>query len=166
MSRARGKRFSYLLIAITIALGSLLAGTPQITSAAPSTASPTHAGKGLAAEQQLSSGWGSVLPNYWWQPGYVPAFYAFRADGTGVRTSYPTGQLSFGTSYPFAWYLSGDTLLLQFPSGYQNVMVLTGYDPNGDELSQSGSKYSPYSFYGCRSGVMPDLIWYSVCHGS
>ena len=41
-----------------------------------------------------------------------PALYLFRADHTGVRTTYPTGSLSFGTPYGFSWKAAGDIVTL------------------------------------------------------
>ena len=44
-----------------------------------------------------ASRWEPILPGYWFQYEDFPALYRFRADHTGVRTTYPTGNLSFGT---------------------------------------------------------------------
>ncbi len=65
-----------------------------------------------------ASRWEPILPGYWFQYEDFPALYRFRADHTGVRTTYPTGNLSFGTPYGFSWKAAGDVVTLTFPSGY------------------------------------------------
>ena len=50
-----------------------------------------------------ASRWEPILPGYWFQYEDFPALCRFRADHTGVRKTYPTGNLSFGTPYGFSW---------------------------------------------------------------
>jgi RTX calcium-binding nonapeptide repeat (4 copies) len=110
-----------------------------------------------------ASRWEPILPAYWFQYEDFPALYRFRADHTGVRTTYPTGNLSFGTPYGFSWKLAGDVVTLTFPSGYVDQVTLAAYDNGRDFLTRTSSSTGVGAWYGCRSGQIPDIIAFALC---
>ena len=110
-----------------------------------------------------ASRWEPILPGYWFQYEDFPALYRFRADHTGVRTTYPTGNLSFGTPYGFSWKLAGDVVTLTFPSGYVDQVTLAAYDSGRDFLTRTSSSTGVGAWYGCRSGQIPDIIAFALC---
>ena len=110
-----------------------------------------------------ASRWEPILPGYWFQYEDFPALYRFRADHTGVRTTYPTGSLSFGTPYGFSWQLAGDVLKLTFPSGYTDLVTLAAYDSGRDFLTRTSSSTGVGPWYGCRSGQIPDIVAFALC---
>jgi hypothetical protein len=99
--------------------------------------------------------------------GYSAYLYYFRPNQTGVRTHYPTGNLSFGMPFPFAWTRQGSNLILQYASGYTDAFQLTGYDSGRDILFRTGlgrtAQLGAGPWFGCRSGVMPPLIGSQLC---
>jgi hemolysin type calcium-binding protein len=125
------------------------AGTPPATPADP---------PGTPASR-----WEPILPGYWFQYEDFPALYRFRADHTGVRTTYPTGNLSFGTPYGFSWQLAGDVVRISFPSGYTDLVTLAAYDSGRDLLTRTSSSTGVGAWYGCRSGQIPDIIAFALC---
>jgi hypothetical protein len=132
--------------------------------AAQPTAAPRPANRPPAAAPPAPRiSFAQAIVGFWWQPGQLPALYVFRTNGTGVRTTYPTGNLTFGQSFHFAWYLNGSQLRLQFPSGHTDIFTLQGYNAQTDVFRQTGSRQSPEALYGCRSGQMPQVIRASVC---
>jgi Ca2+-binding RTX toxin-like protein len=110
-----------------------------------------------------ASRWQPILPGYWFQYEDFPALYRFRPDGTGVRTTYPTGSLSFGTPYGFSWKLAGDVLTLTFPSGYIDQVTLAAYDSGRDFLTRTSSSTGVGAWYGCRSGQIPGILASVLC---
>jgi len=110
-----------------------------------------------------ASRWEPILPGYWFQYEDFPALYRFRADHTGVRTTYPTGNLSFGTPYGFSWRAAGDVVTLTFPSGYVDQVTLAAYDSGQDFLTRGSSSTGVGAWYGCRSGQIPDIIAFALC---
>ena len=110
-----------------------------------------------------ASRWEPILPGYWFQYEDFPALYRFRADHTGVRTTYPTGNLSFGTPYGFSWQLAGDVVKITFPSGYTDLVTLAAYDSGRDFLTRTSSSTGVGPWYGCRSGQIPDIIAFALC---
>ena len=110
-----------------------------------------------------ASRWEPILPGYWFQYEDFPALYRFRADHTGVRTTYPTGSLSFGTPYGFSWQLAGDVVKITFPSGYTDLVTLAAYDSGRDFLTRTSSSTGVGPWYGCRSGQIPDIIAFALC---
>ena len=110
-----------------------------------------------------ASRWEPILPGYWFQYEDFPALYRFRADHTGVRTTYPTGNLSFGTPYGFSWKLAGDVVTLTFPSGYVDQVTLAAYDSGRDFLTRTSSSTGVGAWYGCRSGQIPDILAFALC---
>ena len=149
---ARGKRSLVLALALFLIGGSLLT-VPRSASAANGEDPP-------ASPVETSA---LLTTVYWWQPGAFPALYKFRSDGVGLRTTYPTGSLSFGQSFPFAWSQRGDLVVMQYTSGYTDTFRITSYDTRQDILHQVGSRQGSAPLYGCRSGVMPPLIASVVC---
>jgi hypothetical protein len=109
----------------------------------------------------------AAADEYWWQPasraGIGPTLYRFRPDGTGVRTTYPTGSFSFGMPSGFGWSKRGNTVIMQFPSGYTDAFRITRYDRGADVLFQVGSRQGTAPLYGCRSGRMPVLLAPHLC---
>lgn len=105
-----------------------------------------------------------IKSTYYFDNGPIPALYVFRSDHTGVRTTYPTGTLSFGTSYPFAWSQKGNQMLLQFASGHTDLIQITGYDARTDTIHRIAPGYGDGLWLGCRSGRMPSIIAYQVCN--
>jgi hypothetical protein len=134
----------------------------QVVVDCPSGAAPTTpAPAGPPATP--ASRWEPILPGYWFQYEDFPALYRFRADHTGVRTTYPTGNLSFGTPYGFSWKAAGDVITLTFPSGYIDQVTLAAYDSGRDFLTRSSSSTGVGAWYGCRSGQIPDIIAFALC---
>jgi hypothetical protein len=110
-----------------------------------------------------ASRWEPILPGYWFQYEDFPALYRFRADHTGVRTTYPTGSLSFGTAYGFSWKAAGDVVTLTFPSGYIDQVTLAAYDSGRDFLTRTSSSTGVGAWYGCRSGQIPGILASVLC---
>ncbi|MDP9135124.1 MAG: hypothetical protein M3N56_09900 [Actinomycetota bacterium] len=110
-----------------------------------------------------ASRWEPILPAYWFQYEDFPALYRFRADHTGVRTTYPTGSLSFGTPYGFSWQLAGDVVKITFPSGATDLVTLAAYDSGRDFLTRTSSSTGVGPWYGCRSGQIPDIVAFALC---
>ena len=104
-----------------------------------------------------ASRWEPILPGYWFQYEDFPALYRFRADHTGVRTTYPTGSLSFGTPYGFSWQLAGDVVKISSRPWPRP------YDSGGDFLTRTSSSTGVGPWYGCRSGQIPDIIAFALC---
>ena len=103
-----------------------------------------------------------ILPGYWFQYEDFPALYRFRADHTGVRTTYPTGNLSFGTPYGFSWQLAGDVVKLTFPSGYTDLVTLAAYDSGRDFLTRTSSSTGVGPWYAAVPAD-PDIIAFALC---
>jgi hypothetical protein len=102
---------------------------------------------------------------YYWQegPGTFTALYKFRSDGVGLRTTYPTGTLAYGLSFAFAWRVTDEgVVVMQYVSGYTDTFTGT-YDEDDDTIYQRGSRQGPAPLYGCGSGMMPSVIYHSVC---
>jgi hypothetical protein len=110
-----------------------------------------------------ASRWEPILPAYWFQYEDFPALYRFRPDHTGVRTTYPTGSLSFGTPFGFSWQLAGDVVKITFPSGYTDLVTLAAYDSGRDTLARTSSSTGVGPWYGCRSGQIPDIVAFALC---
>jgi hypothetical protein len=117
---------------------------------------------------------GAMLPEqahaqaYWDRGnGYTSYLYFFRPNQTGVRTHYPTGSLSFGIPSAFAWFRRDNNLIIQYPSGYTDVFLVTGYDSARDILFRTGvdrtAQLGPGPWFGCRSGFMPPMIASQLC---
>jgi hypothetical protein len=104
---------------------------------------------------------------YWDQGGFAPNLYFFRPNNTGVRTFYPTGRLSGGIAYGFAWSVRGSYLTIRYVSGYTDLFLLRGYDRARDILYRTGvgrtAGLGPGPWFGCRSGRMPLLIARQLC---
>lgn len=115
----------------------------------------------------------SKAAELYWDPGIgmslrVPALYYFRDNGTGVRTTYPTGNLSYGTSVGFAWAANRNGVLsIRYVSGYTQVLQLLAYNRNRDTLTLQGynreRRSTNWPWYGCRSGKMPSLLVATLC---
>lgn len=109
----------------------------------------------------------------YWDPGVgmqipVPATYYFRPNNTGVRTTYPSGNLEFGQPEGFAWVLNqNNVLLIQYPSGYTQALQLLAYDSAKDTYILQGydreQRASNWPWYGCISGQMPPLLVATLC---
>ena len=149
---ARVKRSLVLALTLFLLGGSLL--TVPRSASADNGEGPVEASALLTAQ-------------YYWQPssqfGLGPTLYRFRSDGVGLRTTYPTGSLSFGQSFAFAWSRRGNQVVMQYTSGYTDTFRVTGYDASRDILHQVGSRQGSAPLYGCRSGVMPPVIASVVC---
>lgn len=115
---------------------------------------------GIISPQANAQG---IKSTYYFDNGPIPALYVFRSDHTGVRTTYPTGTLSFGTAYPFAWSQKGNQMLLQFASGYTDLIQITGYDARTDTVYRNAPGWGDGPWFGCRSGRMPSIIANQVC---
>jgi hypothetical protein len=108
---------------------------------------------------------------YWDSAGPLPNLYYFRTTGpnanTGVRTTYPMRNLSFGEPFPFAFVVRGNNLIIQYASGYTDVFRLDGYNSVLDIQFRTGlgqtALLGPGPWYGCRSGGMPVVIKVSIC---
>jgi len=105
----------------------------------------------------------SAQTSYYFDYGSVPALYKFQANGTGLRTTYPTGKLSFGTPYPFAWKRNGTQLVLQFASGYTDVITITGYSQQSDTITRIAPGWGDSPWFGCTSGRVPPLLASQLC---
>jgi hypothetical protein len=118
-------------------------------------------GRGGAA---AAKSWAEILPGTWFQFESAPALYVFRADRTGARTTYPAGYRAPGRTFPFGWTVSGDTLVMRFSDGWEDVISLRGYDRAGSKLqrsSQRGGGNGPW--FGCASGHVPAEVSNGAC---
>jgi Ca2+-binding RTX toxin-like protein len=98
-----------------------------------------------------------------WRFHYAPvlkSLYRFTNDGVcgffrGTRTTYPTGSLEYGETYPFAWSLAGNELTLQFVGGYVEKVQLLSYDPADDRIDRTVAGAAAPPYYGCASPSFP-----------
>jgi hypothetical protein len=98
-----------------------------------------------------------------WRFHYAPvlkSLYRFTNDGVcgfyrGTRTTYPTGSLEYGETYPFAWSLDGNELTLQFVGGYVEKVQLLGYDSGDDRIDRTVSGAAAPPYFGCGSPSFP-----------
>jgi hemolysin type calcium-binding protein len=96
----------------------------------------------------------------------VKALYRFVDDETcgyrrGTRTHYPTGDLSYGQTYPFIWTIDGDVLTVQFTTGYVETIRLLGYDPAEDRIDRTVNGEAGPPWYGCASPYFPGIYYYA-----
>lgn len=98
-----------------------------------------------------------------WRFHYAPilkSLYRFTSDGVcgfyrGTRTTYPTGSLEYGETYPFAWSVDGNELTLQFVGGYVEKVQLLGYDSGDDRIDRTVAGAAAPPYYGCASPNFP-----------
>jgi hypothetical protein len=139
-----------------LGLNGLYTLEPRVVYECDGVAKPCPAKPDSPWRAQLQQGGG-------WRFHYAPvlkSLYRFTNDGVcgfyrGTRTTYPTGSLEYGETYPFAWSLDGNELTLQFVGGYIEKVQLLAYDSADDRIDRTVAGAAPPPYYGCGSPSFP-----------